>query len=235
MKRITAVLYFKSPSGSLSRFIVFFVCYLIAARVTAQEISRVTFGDSTAAKKGATILTGTITNSETGLPVAGVTIFSDGLFSGQETDAQGKYLLSLSTGRHRLVLRHAAMIPETYLVGLYGMGVLNIQMSPKTIDLAEITISARGAEQSLKQPTTGIVEMTMEQARTIPALMGEADVIKSLQLFPGVTSVGEGSSGVNIRGGRTDQNLTLMNEAIVLNANHAMGFLSSFNADVVKN
>jgi hypothetical protein len=214
----------------------FFIPFLIAVPLYAQEQPEaVSFGDSLNFQKRNTTLTGIVTNAETNEPVQGVNIFADGLYSGQETDANGKYFLSLPAGEYRIVFRHAAMIPKVFKVGLYAHGLLNVKMSPKVVDLSEIIISARGAEQNIKHATTGIVEMSIEQVKTLPALMGETDVIKSLQLFPGVTSVGEGSSGVNIRGGRSDQNLTLMNEALVLSSNHAMGFLSSFNHDVVGN
>jgi hypothetical protein len=96
------------------------------------------------------------------------------------------------------------------------------------------TLRSEEKERVIKSPITGVTKMNIDEIKMVPALMGEPDVFNVLQSMPGVTSVGEGSSGLNMRGGQADQNLILMNETIVLSNSHALGFLSSFNGDVLQ-
>lgn len=208
---------------------------LLFLHTLAQRASNTIFvGDSIRNQGKVFSMTGMVTDSTSGLPITGVNIFANGFMVGT-TDAQGKYFATLKAGNYRMVFRYITALPKSYRVSLFGHGLLNVQMNDKPVNLEEVEIQAQGAEQSLKQANAGSVSMNIEQAKRLPALLGEVDVIKSLQTLPGVTSVGEGSAGVNVRGGRTDQNLMLMNDVMVLSSNHAMGFLSAFNQDVVSN
>lgn len=178
------------------------------------------------------ILTGNI-KDETGQGLSGVSVLVDGNFTGRVSDERGIYYVQVDSGEHRITFRHLAYIPTIYRVGMYGHGLLNTQLNPKTLELDEITVVAEGAQRNVNNPIAGINRITAKELNTLPNLMGEADVIRSLELLPGVTSVGEGSAGLNVRGGQSDQNLILLNEALVLSTNHALGFLSSFNPDIV--
>lgn len=186
-------------------------------------------------KKDSYSLTGTITDSVTNLPISRVSIYTDNKFSGTTTDDAGRYFIELEAGIHKVTFRHISMIPITYKIALYGNGVINVKMAEKRTSLDEVVITGENSQQALVKVSTGIVRMTIEDLKKLPAFLGEPDVIKGIQSMPGVTSVGEGSSGINVRGGQTDQNLILMNDAMVISSNHAMGFLSPFNPDVVQN
>ena len=107
-------------------------------------------------------------------------------------------------------------------------------MEEGTIGLEELVISSRAIDSNVKQSLPGLTKLNVQEIKTLPTFMGEVDILKSLQLLPGVSNVGEGSAGFNVRGGRMDQNLVLLNEAPVFNTSHALGFVSAFNQDMVK-
>ncbi|WP_194776406.1 TonB-dependent receptor [Pararhodonellum marinum] len=186
-------------------------------------------------KKSKYILTGKITDKQTGELISGVGVYIDGLFSGINTDKNGLYLAHLDSGRHRIVFRQLGKRGQPFIVELFGDGVLDVEMENLSFELETIIVRDEEKDRNITNPIAGVTKMNIEEIRLVPVLMGEPDVFNVLQTTPGVTSVGEGSSGLNIRGGQADQNLIMMNEAIVLSNSHALGFLSSFNGDVVRN
>lgn len=192
------------------------------------------FGDSTFNKQSSYILTGSVINATTKNPIPGAHLHIDGLLRGS-TDENGKFFVMVKRGESRIVFRHISMQPRQYKILLFELGVLSVEMAEKVFQLDEIVISSDMIDKNVQETIGGTETMSASVIKSLPALIGEPDVIKSLQMLPGVSSVGEGSSGVNVRGGRTDQNLMLMNDAIVLSTNHAMGFLSPFNSDALEN
>ena len=117
---------------------------------------------------------------------------------------------------------------------LYDNGVINLDMALKSFELDGVVVLSDDPDRNVRNPISGVAKLSAKELKAIPAFMGEADIFKGLQMMPGVSSVGEGTSGINVRGAKTDQNLILMNEAVVLSSNHALGFLSSFNTEVVQ-
>ena len=180
------------------------------------------------------ILTGKITVKDTGEGLQGVGLHVDGLYSGVSTDRFGTYYITLSPGYHKVTFRHISYIPIPTIVYLYENGVINLEMSEKNFELDGVVVMSDEPDRNVRNPITGITKLTTRELRAIPAFLGEADIFKGLQLLPGVSTVGEGTSGINVRGAKTDQNLLLMNEAIVLSSKHALGFLSAFNTDVTE-
>lgn len=181
------------------------------------------------------ILTGKILNEGGKEPIQGVGLHVDGAFTGTVTDKFGFYYLTLEPGMHRVTFRHVSYIPVFTQVELYDNGVVNLEMSVKSFELDGVVVISEDPDRNVRNAITGVTKLTTRELRSIPAFMGEADIFKGLQLLPGVSSVGEGTSGINVRGAKTDQNLILMNEAVVLSSNHALGFLSGFNTDVTEN
>ena len=193
-----------------------------------------TFGKEGNAKAEALVLTGKILVKSTGEPLAGVGVHLDGLFSGVSTDKFGFYYLSIPKGYHKVTFRHVSHIPIFTEVYLYENGVINLEMLEKNFELEGVVVMSDQPDRNVRESITGITKLTTRELKAIPAFLGEADIFKGLQLLPGVSSVGEGTSGINVRGAKTDQNLILMNEALVLSSNHALGFLSAFNTDVTE-
>lgn len=193
------------------------------------------FGKAEQAHPATYVLTGKITSQEVGDALAGAGVHVNGTFSGVVTDKFGYYLITLPPGIHRVVFRHISHAPRITEVHLYDNGVINLDMVLKSFELDGVVVMSDDPDRNVRNPISGVAKLSAKELKAIPAFMGEADIFKGLQMMPGVSSVGEGTSGVNVRGAKTDQNLILMNEAAVLSSNHALGFLSTFNTDVTEN
>lgn len=141
------------------------------------------------------------------------------------TVPQGHYTLTVSSISYRSISKDVSLTKNT---------VQNIELEPEAINGEEVVIQGERSDRNVASADVGRMELKIETIKSMPALMGEADVIKSIQLLPGVQSGGEGNSGYYVRGGGTDQNLILLDEATVYNAGHLFGFFSIFNADAVK-
>lgn len=199
------------------------------------EFTEVRFEQGNQYKRSKYSLAGKVIQQETSEPIEGVSIHIDGIFGGNNTDSRGHYSISLDSGKHRIVFRQFGKRPARYIVHLYGDGQLDLALTDQDFELEVFTVQAEERDRNIRRAITGVTKMNIEEIKLVPAFLGEADVFNVLQSMPGVTSVGEGSAGMNIRGGQADQNLIMMNEAIVLSNNHALGFLSSFNGDVLQN
>ncbi|WP_373398202.1 TonB-dependent receptor [Algoriphagus halophilus] len=199
------------------------------------EFTEVRFEQKDESKRSKYLLKGTITQNETSEPLEGVSIHIDGIFGGNNTDSKGQYSISLDSGKHRIVFRQFGKRPARYIVFLYGDGQLDLALTDQDFELEVFTVQAEERDRNIRGAITGVTKMNIDEIKLVPAFLGESDVFNVLQSMPGVNSVGEGSAGMNIRGGQADQNLIMMNEAIVLSNSHALGFLSSFNGDVLQN
>src|SRR4030095_8675425 len=113
---------------------------------------------------------------------------------------------------------------------------MNVAMVPG-IEMREVVVSAKedAEDENVQSTSMGRANLPTEQIKVLPALLGEIDILKTIQLLPGVSSAGEGSAGFYVRGGGADQNLVLLDEAVVYNSGHFLGFFSVFNADAIKN
>jgi hypothetical protein len=183
-------------------------------------------------RKSAT-LAGTIANSSSGEPVIGASIIIDGLSTGVSSDMNGFYSLPIPKGNQSLTISSLGMKTTKRRLNVLGSGKLNIELDEDVTPLREVVIESDRDEKvmSLKLGTEKLDIKTMKQ---MPSVLGEIDVLKIILTLPGVQSVGEGSSGVNVRGGATNQNLILFNDAVVYNPTHLFGFFSAFNPDILK-
>jgi len=184
-------------------------------------------------------LSGTVKASESGESLMGAYVILTDTTNPQNkqgciTNQAGFYSISVPAGTYRLMVNYMSYksIQETFLIA--KSMVRNFEMEPEAIAGEEVVVTGEKVDHNIASADVGRMEMKIETIKAIPALMGEADVIKSVQLLPGVQSGGEGNSGYYVRGGGTDQNLVLLDEATVYNAGHLFGFFSIFNADAVK-
>lgn len=215
---------------------ILILLFLCIPNLQAQtEFIELRFDQKNSPKRAQYFLTGTVSHLETKETISGVSIHIDGFFAGNNTDQNGHYVLSLDSGRHRIVFRQFGKRPAHYLIQLYGDGQLDVGLVNLDFELEAFTVEADERDRNIRSPITGVTKMNIEDIKLVPAFLGEPDVFNVLQSMPGVTSVGEGSAGMNIRGGQADQNLIMMNETIVLSNSHALGFLSSFNGDALQN
>jgi hypothetical protein len=180
-------------------------------------------------------VTGVVIHGATGEPVTGASVSFDSFQHFDYTDKKGAYYVELLPGSYKVKIRHVGMIPVYKRVRVISEGTMDITMTEGVVQLTEIVISSRPIDSNIKESLPGLTKLNIQEVKTLPTMMGEVDIVKSLQLMPGVTSVGEGSSGLNVRGGRTDQNLVLFNDVPLFNTAHALGFVSAFNQDVIQN
>ncbi|AIZ65065.1 TonB-dependent receptor [Hymenobacter sp. DG25B] len=173
-----------------------------------------------------------LSNAET-LPGASVAV--PALNTGVTADANGKYLLVLPAGRHELVVSFIGYQTLTRTVNLRADQQLNLQLALAGNELGEVIVESSGTlEQKLQTTQMSVERLTAKEAKLLPALFGEVDILKTLQLKPGVQNGGEGTSGLFVRGGSPDQNLVLLDDAVVYNPNHLFGLFSVFNSDAVQ-
>ena len=193
-----------------------------------------TIGDENAANIPArVILNGMITDFRTGEPIVGAVIYTENMVNAAATDAFGFYTIQLPSGRQRLLLRGTGL-KETYRqVMLYGNGKLDIELEEQVYSLREVVVTADRIA-NIRNTAIGVERMQIREIKNVPTVFGETDVIRVVMMLPGVKAVGEASSGFNVRGGATDQNLILFNNGTVYNPTHLFGFFSAFNPDLVK-
>jgi len=182
---------------------------------------------------GKVIISGYIKNSDTEEPVAGATIFNQKLATGSISNEFGYYTLALPRGIHTLQFSFIGMKEKTVNLNLFGTAELNIEMKSILIPLKETVVSAE-KNILLKRFEVGMEKINIQSFKLLPTSLGEADIVKSVLLIPGVKSVGEGSAGFNVRGGTADQNLILLYGAPVYNSSHFFGFFSAVNPDMIK-
>jgi hypothetical protein len=154
--------------------------------------------------------------------------------TGVVANAYGFYSIELPAGDYTLRFQYTGYELNEQKVKLDKNVKLNVEMKPKSSELKEVEISAEKPDESLSRVNMGVEKLSAKEIKMIPVLFGEADLLKTLQLLPGVKSAGEGNTGFFVRGGSADQNLILLDEAPVYNASHLLGFFSVFNSDAVK-
>lgn len=182
------------------------------------------------------VLSGYVKDAATGETLIGAAVaVADSAGLGTVTNAYGFYSLELPAGPHRLRFSYVGYAGEEATVTLNEAKRLNVELTEESVELQEVVVKARPDDANVKSTEMGTVGLQMDNVKKLPALMGEVDVLKTIQLLPGVLSAGEGNAGFYVRGGGPDQNLVLLDEAVVYNPGHLLGFFSVFNADAIKN
>ena len=179
-------------------------------------------------------LSGTVTEASTGETLIGVNVLVPALRTGAITNEYGFYSITLPEGDYEIVYSSLGFAPKKENIELSKNTVLNSAMNLDTEELDEVLITTDVERASIRTPQMSVNTLKASTIKNIPVVLGEADVIKSIILLPGVTNAGEGSSGFNVRGGAADQNLILLDEATIFNSSHLFGFFSVFNPDAIK-
>ncbi len=179
-------------------------------------------------------VSGYVKDNSNGEGLIGVSVYVREAETGVVTNPYGFYSLTLPDGRYTLVFTYLGYQKVTREVVLDGDKTVSIEMTDESNQLAEVTISTQKEDENVRSIEMSVNKVEMKTIRKMPALLGEVDLIRSIQLLPGVTTVGEGASGFNVRGGDVSQNLVLLDEAPVYNSSHLFGFFSVFNPDAVK-
>ncbi|HLX67885.1 MAG TPA: carboxypeptidase regulatory-like domain-containing protein, partial [Puia sp.] len=182
---------------------------------------------------GNATIAGYVRNDKTGEAIVGATIRADTLSLSVTTDQFGYYSLTLPRGHHLIRITDAGMKDTRRPIILYSDGKLDIEMQDAITTLKAVIVSAEKTSNT-QSVHMGVSRLNIKAIKQVPVVFGEADVLKVVLTLPGVTSVGEASNGINVRGGSTDQNLILFDDATIYNPSHLFGFFSAFNPDVVK-
>ncbi|MBC7865132.1 MAG: TonB-dependent receptor, partial [Bacteroidia bacterium] len=180
-------------------------------------------------------ISGYVKDNNNGEAMIGVTVYEEGTNNAVVTNEYGFYSLTLKAGKHKVVYAFIGFENNIKEIDLTKNFSFDIEMkTDKGIKLEEVEVKGEKEDHNVKSMEMSVVNMDIKTIQKMPALLGEVDVIRSIQLLPGVSTVGEGSSGFNVRGGNIDQNLILLDEAPVYNSSHLFGFFSVFNPDAVK-
>ncbi len=185
-------------------------------------------------KPGNSTLAGYVRNIKTGEAVIGASIYVPDTKTGAASDQFGYFSLTLPRGKQTLIIKGLGMKDTRRRIILYSDGKLNIEMQEQVTSLKEVTISAEKVA-NVKSVEMGVNKLDIRSIKQIPTAFGEADVLRVVLTLPGVQSVGEATTGFNVRGGAADQNLILFNDATIYNPSHFFGFFSAFDPDLVKN
>lgn len=175
---------------------------------------------------------GKVKDASTGESLPGVIVYIVETGVGTVTDNEGNYKMSISGGKYTFRVSMVGYDLQQKVVDLNKSQKLDIRLFPNTL-LEEVVITSKDKNENVTRINMGVEKLDMKQIKKMPALLGEVDVIKAIQLLPGVQATSEGGSGFSVRGGSPDQNLILIDKTTVYNASHLLGFFSVFNNDVV--
>jgi hypothetical protein len=179
-------------------------------------------------------ISGTVYDKKGNETLIGATIYFPDLSVGTTTNEYGFYSITISKGIHNISVSYLGFSDESKIIELNNKTSLDFYLSERSQALDEVVIQTDIEKINIKSTQMSVNKLTSKTIKQIPVVLGESDIIKSIILLPGVTSAGEGASGFNVRGGAADQNLILLDEAIVFNSSHVFGFFSVFNPDVIK-
>jgi outer membrane cobalamin receptor len=179
------------------------------------------------------VIGGTVTDRVSGETLPGASIYTKGMPTGTSTDNKGTYRLSLQKGDYTICCTFMGYRTKEITIHALSSQTLDIQLEPGAHELGEVVVSSKARDANVKSAEMGIERMNIGEIKRLPTLMGEVDILKVIQLLPGVQATAEGGSGFSVRGGAPDQNLILLDNTTVYNASHLFGFFSIFNNDVV--
>lgn len=179
-------------------------------------------------------LSGHIRDASNGEELINATLFVQELATGNVSNVYGFYSITLPKGDYKISFGYVGFETQTKAINLTADQRLDIDLKTTESLIEEITITAEEVNENVESINMSKIKVDVEAVKKMPALFGEVDIIKAIQLLPGVKSMGEGTSGFYVRGGNADQNLVLLDEAPIYNASHLLGFFSSFNPDAIK-
>ncbi len=179
-------------------------------------------------------LSGSITEAKSNETLIDVNVIVPELKTGTVTNEYGFYSITLEAGTYEFLVSYLGFKTINQTIELTSDKVINFSMEESTEELDEVVITENVERLNIRKPQMSVSRLSIETVKQIPVVLGEADIVKSLLLLPGITNAGEASSGFNVRGGAVDQNLILLDEATIFNSSHLFGLFSVFNPDAVK-
>ena len=179
-------------------------------------------------------ISGYVQEAASGENLIGVSIYNKTSQKGTTSNQYGFYSITLEEGVYEIIYSFIGLNTNTKKITLNKNIRLNVSLSEKNILSEEVIVTGERLDKNVSSSNMSQAKLEVENIKQLPVILGEIDVLKSAQLLPGIQSGGEGNSGLYVRGGGPDQNLILLDEAVVYNATHLFGFFSVFNADAIK-
>lgn len=180
-------------------------------------------------------LNGYIKDSLTGEVISGASVKINGQAKGILSNQFGFYSLTLEPGSYLLTFSHVSYHVQSVSISIKNNETQNIEMVPRSSAIQEVVVFSKKRDGNITAAQLGKIDLSVNQIKSLPVLMGEVDILKTIQLLPGVRNAGEGNAGFYVRGGGPDQNLILLDDAVVYNTGHLFGFFSIFNGDAIRN
>jgi hypothetical protein len=180
-------------------------------------------------------LNGYIKDSLTGEVISGASVKINGQAKGILSNQFGFYSLTLEPGSYLLTFSHVSYQVQSVSISIKNNETQNIEMVPRSAAIQEVVVFSKKRDGNITAAQLGKIDLSVNQIKSLPVLMGEVDILKTIQLLPGVRNAGEGNAGFYVRGGGPDQNLILLDDAVVYNTGHLFGFFSIFNGDAIRN
>lgn len=206
--------------------------YLSGRRADAMQVLKV--GKKLGLAKGSrATIRGRILDQATGDPVVGATMYLDELKTGKATDINGYLNMVVPTGTYLAVFAFMGMETKRYSLEVYSDGDFIVELKRSAIEMEEVVVLG-DKQMSMRLKDPGLEKISAKEIKEIPTMIGERDILRVSEMLPGIVTVGEGSAGVNVRGGNFDQNAFFMNKIPIYNTSHLFGFFPAFNADIVK-
>jgi hypothetical protein len=207
--------------GMRGRFLIFLLLFSILTQLKAQT---------------SFVLSGNITDAATGEDLPGAAVLIENLpNTGAVSNSYGFYSLTLPEGQYKVSFRYIGYEPGVYTINLDQSRNMDVTLRESAFTLGSVVITGERADRNVTSLDMGSVQMAPKQVESIPVIFGEPDILKTIQLTPGVKPAGEGNSGFYVRGGGIDQNLILLDEAPVYSPSHLLGFFSVFNSEALRN
>jgi outer membrane cobalamin receptor len=206
-----------------------FAAILLSLSLQAQRAT-----GASAAATARIIVSGFVTDAGSGERMIDATVYERASFTGTTTNNYGFYSLPLNPGKAEIIASYLGYDADTAEVWLTRDTVINFSLTMSSSEIAAVTVTASGRRAKIESTQMSMIDIPVDKFLKLPVIFGEADVLKVIQLLPGVQSGTEGSTGIYVRGGGPDQNLFLLDGVPVYNANHLFGFMSVFNPDAVK-
>ncbi len=179
-------------------------------------------------------ITGIVRDIQTNDPIIGASVQFVDAGSGTITNIDGTFELAVNAGKHELLISSLGFADFYKEVNVLSSGVFDVSLDKGAVQLEEVTVRARAADARISGAQIGVETIDIKTIEKLPSFLGEVDLLKSFLLQPGVSSIGEGASGFNVRGGNVDQNLILQDQVEIFNSSHALGFFSTFNTDLIQ-
>jgi hypothetical protein len=205
-----------------------------AALLLAATAQGQTAPATTSTSQGPAVLSGYLKDAATGEPLVGATVFVRALGLGVSADAQGFYKLAVPRGTHLVTFTFVGYAAQEISLKVDAPLTYSVKLAGQGVQTDEVVVTGSRAVENVRSTEVGVNRIDAKTIKLMPALLGEADVVRSLLLLPGVSTVGEGATGFNVRGGGIDQNLILLDGAPLYNSSHLLGFFSVFNTDAVQ-